>query len=78
MQEEKLGLLEMKDELEEFHAQLNETFDETRRQLFQAKIAQWVRRTTMSKDISRMESLESEFLRIYIINSNSKHLNVGP
>ena len=60
---ERLELEEIQEEAEEFHTQLKEAAAETRKQIFQAKRMQWMRRTSMSKDIIRMEALNCELLK---------------
>ena len=54
---ERLSVMEKTDELQEIHGDLKESVAEIRRQVNQAKRTQWMRRSSMSRDIIRNESL---------------------
>ena len=56
--EEKLEIIEEQEAIQEIQSQLKASVAETRKQVFQAKRQQWMRRSTMAKDILRMEALE--------------------
>ena len=63
--EEKMEVIEEQEYVQELHTELKARVAETKRQVFQAKRLQWMRRASMSKDILRMEALECKIYLKY-------------
>ena len=56
-----LDKLEAEEVIEDLHIDMKESISEIKRQVNQAKRTQWIRRSSMSKDIMRNEALKCKF-----------------
>ena len=54
----KLEIMDLAEEVEELQTDMKERISEIKRQINQSKRMQWMRRSSMSKDIMRNESLK--------------------
>ena len=54
--------LEAEEVIEDLHIDMKESISEIKRQVNQAKRTQWIRRSSMSKDIMRNEALKCKFI----------------
>ena len=69
-----LDKLEADEIIEDLHIDMKESISEIKRQVNQAKRTQWIRRSSMSKDIMRNEALKCKFsdeLLLYQMKKNN-------
>ena len=64
-----LDKLEADEIIEDLHIDMKESISEIKRQVNQAKRTQWIRRSSMSKDIMRNEALKCKLNCVYALRS---------
>ena len=68
--------LEAEEVIEDLHIDMKESISEIKRQVNQAKRTQWIRRSSMSKDIMRNEALKCKFSdNLFCIKSDKFSIN---
>ena len=65
-----LDKLEAEEVIEDLHIDMKESISEIKRSVNQAKRTQWIRRSSMSKDIMRNEALKCKLNCLYEVDSN--------
>ena len=66
-----LDKLEAEEVIEDLHIDMKESISEIKRSVNQAKRTQWIRRSSMSKDIMRNEALKCKLNCRYALRSKS-------